>query len=74
MKRYKTYPEETTYYFITTTVKYWVPVFQKDTYFNIIIDNLKYCNKHKGLKIHGYVIMPTHLHLIGSYGLEISFP
>jgi hypothetical protein len=45
--------------FITTTIVNWIPVFQKDCYFNLIIDSLKYCQKHKGLKVHGYVIMPT---------------
>ena len=66
MKRYKVYPEETQFYFTTSTIINWTPVFQKDEYFQIIIDSLKYCQEHKGLSIHGFVIMPTHIHLITS--------
>lgn len=28
------------------------------------MDSLNICRKHKGLRIHAYIIMPTHLHLI----------
>jgi len=66
MKKYREYPEETAFYFTTTTIVNWIPVFQNDRYFQIIIDSLKYCQENKGLAIHGYVIMPTHLHLITS--------
>lgn len=66
MKRYKVYPEDTTFYFTTSTIINWIPVFQKDCYYQIIINSLKYCQENKGLAIHGYVIMPTHLHLITS--------
>ena len=66
MKRYKVYPEDTSFYFSTSTIVSWIPVFQKDCYFEIIINSLKYCQAHKGLYIHGYVIMPTHLHLMTS--------
>ena len=51
---------------------YWIPVFQDDAYFRIIIDSLKHCIKHKGLCLHGYVIMPTHLHLVTSNDLSTT--
>ncbi len=31
------------------------------------LDRLKYCQAHKGLKIHAYVIMPSHIHAIISH-------
>jgi putative transposase len=66
MKKYRVYPEETTFYYSTCTIVAWLPVFQDEIYFHIIIDSLNYCRENKGLFLLGYVIMPTHLHLITS--------
>jgi len=44
----------------------WIPIFQDEPYFKIIIESLKYCRIHKGLLLIGYVIIPTHLHLVTS--------
>ena len=66
MKKYKIYPETTSCYFSTISITAWLPIFQGDHYFKIIIDSLKFCQSQKGLLIHGYVIMPTHVHLITS--------
>ena len=49
-------------HFITTTVVRWLPVFVSEAYFDIVINNLQYLREHRGLLIHAYVIMPTHLH------------
>lgn len=61
MKR-KTYPNEIN--FVTLTVVGWINVFTRRTYKDFIIENLSYCQKHKGLKIYAYVIMTNHLHLV----------
>lgn len=53
-------------HFITFAVVDWLPVFIDSKPCDIIIDSLKFCRERKGLRIHGYVIMPTHLHLLGS--------
>ena len=74
MKRYKVYSEETPFYYSTSTIVNWIPVFQKDNYFQIIIDSLKYCQEHKGLLLHGYVIMPTHIHLLSSHSQIQTLP
>jgi len=55
---------ETELYFTTSTVVGWIYIFTEPEYFEIIIDSLKYCQQHKGLRVAGYVIMPNHLHLI----------
>ena len=61
-------------YFITMTIVEWIDVFTKNNQKLSIIDSLKYCMKHKGLTIFGYVIMPNHIHIIcradGSIGLS----
>ena len=71
MKRYRI-TSETSFYYSTCTITAWLPVFQADRYFKLIIDSLSYCQKNKGLLLLGYVIMPTHLHLITSNVLETS--
>ena len=51
-------------YFVTFTVVGWVDLFSRKECKQIIIDALKYCIEHKGLNLHAYVIMESHLHLI----------
>ena len=51
-------------YFITLTVVGWIDVFTRKLYNQILISNLKYCQKNKGIEIFAYVIMSNHIHLI----------
>ncbi|NOX85106.1 MAG: transposase [Chlorobi bacterium] len=51
-------------YFVTFAVVRWVDVFTRDVYREIILDSLKYCQKEKDLRLHAYVIMTNHLHMI----------
>jgi len=51
-------------YFITPTVVHWIDVFTRKEYCYIVIDALNHCIDNKGLRIHGWCIMPSHLHLL----------
>ena len=51
-------------YFCTFTVVDWLPFFVKPTFTDIVSESLVFCSENKGLKIHGYVIMPNHIHAI----------
>ena len=51
-------------YFVTFTVVQWIPFFTRKPYFDILIDSLRFCRQHKGLKVHAYVILDNHLHLV----------
>ncbi len=51
-------------YFISFATVFWIDVFVREAYFNIIIESLHYCRKYKGMKIYGYCIMTNHIHLI----------
>ncbi len=51
-------------YLVTLTVRKWVDVFTRNEYKNILIENLTYCQKNKGLEIFAYCIMTNHIHLI----------
>jgi REP element-mobilizing transposase RayT len=51
-------------YFLTFAVQSWVDVFTRNEYKNILIDNLAWCQKNKGLELFAWCIMTNHVHLI----------
>ena len=51
-------------YFIGTAVVYWIDIFTRTEYKDILTNSLAYCQKEKGLIIYAYVIMSNHFHLI----------
>jgi putative transposase len=53
-------------YFTTSTIVGWVDVFSRPELKQIIINSLRYCQKEKGLRIHGWCLMPSHLHMMCS--------
>ncbi len=50
--------------FITITVVDWIDLFTRKILSELIITSLAHCRNKKGLKIFGYVIMSSHIHLI----------
>ena len=54
------------YYFTTSTVVHWIDLFTRKEYKHILLKSLRYCQKEKGLLVHAYVIMPSHIHMIVS--------
>ena len=44
-------------HFLTCTVVQWIPLFTRKPYFDILLDALRFCRQHKGLKIYAYVIL-----------------
>jgi len=60
-------------YFVTFTVHQWVDIFTRKIYSDILLENLRYCQQHKGLKIYAWVIMSNHCHLIlNTEGFKLS--
>ncbi|WP_321286502.1 transposase [uncultured Sunxiuqinia sp.] len=51
-------------YFVSFAVQGWVDVFTRNEYKNILVENLDYCQKHKGLELFAWCIMTNHVHLI----------
>ena len=51
-------------YFISFSVKDWVDVFTRNEYKNILVENLEFCQKNKGLEIFAWCTMTNHVHLI----------
>lgn len=64
MGRKYTINDQEALHFVTFTVVNWIDLFIRDIYREVLIDSLKYCQKNKGLNIHAYCIMSSHLHLI----------
>jgi len=60
-------------YFVTFTVHQWADVFTRKAYVEILLENLRYCQTNKGLKIYAWVILSNHCHLIiRSEGFKLS--
>jgi REP element-mobilizing transposase RayT len=51
-------------YFVTLTVVFWIDLFSRRDYKYLIIESLAYCQNKKGLVIHAWCIMDSHIHLI----------
>ena len=66
MARYRPIPGYEGPYFTTWAVVDWQPVFSRRDAFDVIIDSFKHCQEHKGLRLHAFVVMPTHVHSIAS--------
>jgi len=53
-------------HFITCTVIGWADALSRPEYKDIIVDSIKYCQEHKNLLVHAWVIMNNHIHMIVS--------
>ncbi|MDA0194266.1 MAG: transposase [Bacteroidetes bacterium] len=53
-------------FFVTFSVVGWLDVFIRTEYQNILIDNLIFCQKQKGLLLYEYCVMPSHVHMIAA--------
>ena len=62
-RAYKIHKQEGAY-FLTFQIVYWVDLFSRQRYRDIVVDGLNFCVKEKGLEIYSYVIMSNHLHMI----------
>jgi len=48
-------------YFVSFAVVYWLDIFIRNEYKDILIENLKYCQREKGLEVYGWCIMTSHV-------------
>lgn len=53
-------------YFMTMTVSAWLPVFTRPDAVEIILDSWRYLRRDHAFRLHGYVILENHLHLVAS--------
>lgn len=73
MSRKYRFRDQDKLYFVSFAVVYWIDVFIRHEYKQVILDSLQYCTKNKGLELYGYCIMTSHVHLIiGSQGEKME--
>ncbi|GAA4847947.1 transposase [Algivirga pacifica] len=51
-------------YFLTFTIVGWIDLFTRRCYADLMVESLQHCQENKGLKVGGWCIMSSHLHLI----------
>lgn len=51
-------------YFISFAVVEWIDVFTRKEYKELLVKNLEYCQRNKGLELFAWCIMSNHVHLI----------
>ena len=49
---------------------YWLDVFTRQIYFNVLEESIDYCRAEKGMEVFAYCFMPSHVHLIFRSGNE----
>ena len=62
-RNYKFHDQEQIYFISFATV-YWVDVFIRPIYKNILVESIQYCIEAKGLLVYVWVIMTSHVHMI----------
>ncbi|TVR38057.1 MAG: transposase [Cryomorphaceae bacterium] len=61
--RYK-FRDQNQLYFVSFAVVYWIDVFVRNEYKDILLDSLSFCQNQKGLDVYAWCIMTSHVHLI----------
>ncbi|MBC6111948.1 transposase [Pedobacter fastidiosus] len=51
-------------YFVSFAVVYWLDVFVRNEYKDVVLESLCFCQKNKGLEVYAWCIMTSHVHLI----------
>jgi REP element-mobilizing transposase RayT len=62
-RKYKFGDQHATYFISFATV-YWLDVFTRPLYKNIVVDAINYCITNKGLVVYAWCIMTNHVHMI----------
>ena len=64
MSRNYKFHNPTGLYFVSFAVVGWLDVFTRNEYKDLLLDSLEFCQKNKGMEIHAWCIMTSHVHLI----------
>ena len=64
MPDFQRYPHEGLPYFVTTVVKDRQPLFGEHGCCQIVIDCIGFLRTRLGHRVHAYVLMPDHMHLV----------
>jgi putative transposase len=71
-RKYK-FGDSSKLYFISFAVVYWIDLFIRKEYKDIVLKSWRYCQNQKDLDIYGWCIMTSHIHMIiGSRGRPLD--
>lgn len=62
-RKYK-FRDQAKLYFVSFATVYWVDLFVRPEYNELLLESLRYCQNEKGLEVYGWCIMTSHVHLI----------
>jgi len=51
-------------YFVSFATVYWIDVFTRQVYLDILSESVTYCRREKGMELYAYCFMPSHAHFI----------
>jgi REP element-mobilizing transposase RayT len=51
-------------YFVSFAIVGWLDVFTRNEYKDLLIESLGFCQEKKGMEIHAWCIMTSHVHLM----------
>jgi putative transposase len=70
--RYK-FKDQDKLYFVSFAVVYWIDLFVRNEYRDILLESWKYCQSKKGMDLYAWCIMTSHVHMIiGSHGKKLE--
>ncbi len=64
MSRTYKFHDQSKLYFVSFATVYWIDVFVRNDYRNIMLDSFRHCQAEKGLEIYAWCLMTSHVHLI----------
>ncbi len=64
MSRTYKFHNEAGLYFVSFATVYWIDIFTRQAYFNILANSVSYCRAQKGMQLYAYCFMPSHVHMI----------
>ncbi len=68
-RKYK-FHNKTGLYFVSFATVYWIDVFTRQLYFDVLSESVRYCRKEKAMELYAYCFMPSHVHFIFRSGNE----
>jgi putative transposase len=51
-------------YFVSFAVVYWIDLFIRQEYKNIVLESWRFCINNKGMELYGWCMMSSHIHMI----------
>ncbi len=51
-------------YFVSFATVYWLDVFTRQVYLDVLANSVSYCRAEKGMELYAYCFMPSHVHFV----------